>query len=65
MKNKNILIDYLGTNGSGPVFSLELAKGLASNGYSVYAVISEKIDNLNDWEKATFLKKLVLIPTQK
>lgn len=63
MKNKNILIDYLGTDGSGPVFSLEMAKGLASNGYSVYAVISENVDNLNDWESAAFLKKVVLMPT--
>jgi len=59
----NILINYLGENGSGPVFSLEMAEGIAQNGHKVYAVVSDRLLNLDDWKKADFFEKLVVMPT--
>lgn len=59
----NILINYLGENGSGPVFTLEMAQGIAQNGHKVYAVVSDRLLNLSDWKKADFFEKLVVVPT--
>lgn len=59
----NILMNYLGENGSGPVFSLEMAEGIAQNGHKVYAVVSDRLLNLEDWKKATFFEKLVVVST--
>lgn len=59
----NILINYLGENGSGPVFTLEMAQGIAKNGHKVFAVVSDRLLNLSDWKKADFFEKLVVVPT--
>lgn len=58
---EKILINYIGVNGSGPVFSLGMAKGLAENGCDVYAIIPKNIENLDDWLNADFLTDVALI----
>lgn len=57
---KNILITFLFKEGAGPVFTLEMAKGLAANGYNVYAIVSNKISNKDNWEKEKSLKEVYL-----
>lgn len=59
----NILVNYLGENGAGPVFSLELAKGLAQNGHDVYGLVSSRSLNLEDWKNEPCFKKLVILDT--
>lgn len=59
----NILINFLFKEASGPVFSLEMARGLALNGCDVYAVLSSKISNRKDWEKEPLLKGICFIET--
>lgn len=60
---KNIIITFLYKEGAGPVFTLEMAKGLAANGYNVYAVLSNKISNRNVWEKESSIKNVHFIET--
>lgn len=60
---KNILITFLFKEGAGPVFTLEMAKGLAYNGYNVYAIVSSKISNRNNWEMEKSLKDVYFIET--
>ena len=36
---------------SGPIFTLGLAKGLINNGIDVYAILDEKIENKDEWNK--------------
>ena len=53
MSNKmNILIETFFNTESGPVLSLNIAQGLMKNGVCVCAVISEEIENLDDWKKS-------------
>lgn len=59
----NILINFLFKEASGPVFSLEMARGLAMNGCNVYAVLSSKISNRKDWENEKLLKRVCFIET--
>lgn len=47
----NILINYPKRGESGPVFSLELAKGFQARGHQVYAVIVEEMINADQWRK--------------
>lgn len=58
---EKILINYIGINGSGPVFSLGMAKGLAENGCEIYAIIPKTIENLDDWLNAGFIKDIAII----
>lgn len=60
---KNILITFLFKEGAGPVFTLEMAKGLAANGCNVYVILSNKISNRDVWEKESSLKKVHFIDT--
>ena len=48
---KNVLIFFLYKEGAGPIFTLEMAKGLAANGCNVYVILSNKISNRDTWEK--------------
>lgn len=59
----NVLINFLYKEASGPVFSLEMARGLAQNGCNVYAVLSSKISNRQDWENEKLLKGICFIET--
>lgn len=59
----NILINFLYKEASGPVFSLEMARGLAMNGCNVYAVLSSKISNRKDWENEKLIKGICFIET--
>lgn len=53
MSNKmNVLIETFFNTESGPVLSLNIAQGLMKNGVCVCAVISEEIENLDDWKKS-------------
>ncbi|MBD5449293.1 MAG: glycosyltransferase family 4 protein [Lachnospiraceae bacterium] len=47
----NILVNYIGTRGAGPVFSLEMVKGLLKNGCNITAIISEHMENYAEWKK--------------
>ena len=60
---KKILINFLGIGDSGTVFTFEMAKGLYQNGYEIYAIISKYAENLKDWERASFINKLVIVDT--
>lgn len=59
----NILINFLYKEASGPVFSLEMARGLALNGCNIYAVLSSKISNRSDWENEKLIKDICFIDT--
>ena len=48
--NLNILIETFFNTESGPVLSLNIAQGLQENGVGVCAIISEQIENLEDWK---------------
>lgn len=63
LTQKNILITFLFKEGAGPVFTFEMAKGLASNGCNVYVVLSNKISNRSSWEKESTFKKVHFIET--
>lgn len=60
---KNILIFFLYKEGAGPVFTLEMARGLAQNGCNIYAILSNKISNKESWEKETLFKSVHFIET--
>lgn len=51
---KNILINYMGRNNSGPLIALEIAKALKKLDYGVYVVISKYISNRADWDNCGF-----------
>lgn len=55
----NILVNFIGTRGAGPVFSIEMVKGLLNNGCNVFAIISDHMENFEEWEKLP-LKKCVI-----
>ena len=60
---RNILITFLYKEGAGPIFTIEMAKGLAMNGCNIYVVVSSKISNRKDWENENLFKKVVFIET--
>lgn len=50
---KTISLVYIGTTGAGPVYSLEMAKGLAdSKRCRLQVIISEGVTNLDKWREA-------------
>ena len=55
---KKILITFLFKEGAGPVFTLEMARGLAQNGCEVHALLSSKISNKKDWENEKAFKSI-------
>lgn len=59
----NVLINFLYKEGAGPVFSLEMARGLADNGCNVYAIVSDKISNKEEWENEDKIKQVYFIDT--
>lgn len=63
LKNQNVLITFLFKEGAGPVFTLEMARGLALNGCNVTAILSSKIANRDQWEKEQLLKEIIYIDT--
>ena len=54
---KKILITFLFKEGAGPVFTLEMSRGLAQNGCEIHALLSSKISNRKDWEPVKPLSK--------
>ena len=60
---KKVLISYLGRNNSGPVFSIEVAKAFAKNGYEVYAMISSNSQNKDEWLNEPLFKDVLTIDT--
>ena len=56
---KKILITFLFKEGAGPVFTLEMSRGLAQNGCEIHALLSSKISNRKDWEKKRAPVKLL------
>jgi hypothetical protein len=55
--NKKILVNFIGKRGAGPIYALEMTKGLLKNGAIVYAIISKEIENIDDWKKLDLKKK--------
>lgn len=64
MSRKTLLLVYFGKRGGGAKYSFEAAKALVENGYDVYVIISEYIENIQDWEKINF-KELHKIKTYR
>lgn len=64
LKDKHILVVFLGTHNAGPVYSYEMVKGLLENGVNVSAIISTYSSNIENWRKLP-LRKLVEIPTYR
>lgn len=60
---KKILITFLFKEGAGPVFTLEMARGLAQNGCEIHALLSSKISNKKDWENEKSFKSIIFIET--
>ena len=60
---KKILITFLFKEGAGPVFTLEMARGLAQNGCEIHALLSSKISNRKDWENEKSFKSVTFIET--
>lgn len=60
---KKILITFLFKEGAGPVFTLEMARGLAQNGCEVYVLLSSKISNRKDWENDKSFESVSFIET--
>lgn len=46
--------------GSGPAFTLNIAKGFSNSGNRVYCIVSDKISNIEDWKMAEDIKVLYL-----
>ncbi len=57
----DILLQFLGIKESGPVFSLELCKGLIQNGCEVYAVLHEDIENREKWVELLGLERVFFV----
>jgi Glycosyltransferase len=62
MKEKSVVVNFLGRKGGGAVYSYEMAKSLIENGCEVYAIIAKDIENLKSWQTLQ-LKRLFLITT--
>lgn len=60
---KTVLINYLGRRNSGPVFTIEFAKALLSNGYDVSAIVSAGSDNIEQWKHEKRLSELYIVDT--
>lgn len=60
-----VLVNYIGKSGGGPAFAFEFAKGLANNGFDVYVVVSEYVDNKIDWEKCDLFKDVYFVKTNR
>lgn len=53
-----IILECLTGNESGPVFTLGVAKGLVDNGVDICALLTENIENKEEWEKLLTAKQL-------
>ncbi len=63
---KKILITFLFKEGAGPVFTLEMSRGLAQNGCEIHALLSSKISNRKDWENEKYTRYFLLkYPTER
>lgn len=60
-----VLVNYIGKSGGGPAFAFEFAKGLANNGFDVYVVVSEYVDNKVDWGKCDLYKDVYFVKTNR
>lgn len=60
---KKILITFLYKEGAGPVFTLEMARGLAQNGCEIHALLSSNIANKKDWVNEKAFKSVTFIET--
>lgn len=60
---KKILITFLFKEGAGPIFTLEMARGLAKNNCEVHALLSSEIANRRDWEDDNSFKTVTFINT--
>lgn len=60
---KKILITFLFKEGAGPIFTLEMARGLVKNNCEVHALLPSKISNRRDWEDETVFKTVTFIDT--
>ena len=51
LANKKILVEFLGKNGAGTVFTLEIVNSLKNNGMDVWVILSDCILNRDKWEE--------------
>lgn len=45
----NVLLEYIGIKEAGPVITYGMAKGLSENGINVYMILSNDIENKEQW----------------
>ena len=62
---KKILVNYIGKSGGGPAFAYEFAKGLALNGYDIYVIMSEFVDNRKLWDTCDVFKDVYYVKTNR
>lgn len=62
MSRDVVIVNYTGRRGGGLLDAFEITKALTEQGIAVVAIISEQIENLEDWKRLN-LEKLVTIQT--
>lgn len=58
--NGTVAVMYLGSNGGGPKFAYELANGLRDAGHHTLSIVSDHVDNREDFES---LDAVLAMPT--
>lgn len=48
---KKVLVEFLGKNGAGTTFTLEVARAIEQNGYIVYVLLSGQVLNRAQWDE--------------
>lgn len=59
---KSILVNYTGSKGGGAEYAYEMTKALSNQGFKIYAIISEKVSNVDLWDNLG-IEKIVKIKT--
>jgi glycosyltransferase involved in cell wall biosynthesis len=59
---RTILVNFTGKNGGGPQYAYEMTKSLKNSGNKIIALLSNKIDNMDEWVKLD-LEEIITIKT--
>ncbi len=57
---KNIIVNFVALRGGGCIYSLEVTKAMCKNGHNVYAIVSSKMDNLEEWKSIPSLHLIIV-----
>lgn len=57
---KNVIINFVALKGGGCLYSYEITKAICQNGYNVFAIVSNKMDNLSEWKKIPNLHLIII-----